>query len=285
MTTQTSSGVREDAPATYVFAVCRRVDPAALTGLPGLAAGAPVRALPVGPLTAVVQHVPAAAFTEESWQQRLSDRQELERCARAHHEVVTAAAACGPTAPLALATLYRGDERARQALGEDMERFAAALDRIEGHAEWGIKVYLPAAATTGTSGSTATTVTEPSGGGAAGPRPDRDGAGSVNAGRAYLERKRGLQRSREERHDRVLQTAEDVDAALCRLATASRRLRTHSQEVTGEKHRLQVLNAAYLVAAEREQALADMVAALHGRTGAQIEMSGPWAPYSFAGEV
>ncbi len=278
MTTQTSSGVREDAPATYVFAVCRGVDPAVLTGLPGLAAGEPVRALPFGPLTAVVQHVPAAAFTEESWQQRLSDRQELERCARAHHEVVTAAAACGPTAPLALATLYRGDERARQALGEDMERFAASLDRIEGHVEWGIKVYLPAA-------SPATTGTEPSEGGTAGPRRARDGVGSVNAGRAYLERKRGLQRTREQHHDRALRTAEDVDATLSRLATAARRLRAHSQEVTGEKHRLQVLNAAYLVAAEREQALAGMVADLRERTGAQIEMSGPWAPYSFAGEV
>ncbi|WP_407554629.1 GvpL/GvpF family gas vesicle protein [Streptomyces sp. Pv4-95] len=279
MTTQTSPGVPEEAPATYVFAVCRGVDPAAFTGLPGLAAGAPVRVLPFGPLTAVVQHVPAAAFTEESWQQRLSDRQELERCARAHHEVVTAAAACGPTAPLALATLYRGDERARQALAADVERFAASLDRIEGHAEWGVKVYLPAAA-----GSTATSA-EPSGGSTTGPRPARDGVGSATAGRAYLERKRGLQRAREQHHDRALRTAEDVDATLSGLATAARRLRAHSQEVTGEQNRLQVLNAAYLVAAEREQALAGMVAALRDRTGAQIEMSGPWAPYSFAGEV
>nr|WP_306454308.1 GvpL/GvpF family gas vesicle protein [Streptomyces sp. 2321.6] len=107
-------GTPDGATATYVFAVCRQLDPAVLSGLAGLAEGFPVRGLRFGPLTAVVQHVPAAEFSEDAWQQRLSDRAELERCARAHHEVVTAAAVCGPTAPLALATLYRGtSERAR----------------------------------------------------------------------------------------------------------------------------------------------------------------------------
>ncbi|MFE1176098.1 GvpL/GvpF family gas vesicle protein [Streptomyces sp. NPDC058773] len=260
--------------ATYVYAVCRRLTPSALsglTGLAGLAEGFPVRTLPLGPLTAVVQHVPAAEFTEDAWQRRLSDRAELERCARAHHEVVTAAAACGPTVPLALATLYRGDERAQQALGADRDRFAAALARIEGHAEWGVKVSLAAAAP---------------GSRSAPPAPPRGGGGpSGGAGRAYLERKRGLHRAREQHHDRALQAAEDIDAALSRLATATRRLRPHSQEMTGERGRLQVLNAAYLVTAVREKELLDAVETLRRRTGAEVEVSGPWVPYSFVGEV
>ncbi|WP_208629182.1 GvpL/GvpF family gas vesicle protein, partial [Streptomyces angustmyceticus] len=134
----------ESATSTYVFAVCRRLDPAVLTGLAGLAEGFPVRGLRCGPLTAVVQHVPAAEFTEDAWQRRLSDRAALEHCARAHHDVVTAAAARGPAVPLPLATLYRGDERAREALGADTDRFTAVLDRIANHAEWGVKVYVPA---------------------------------------------------------------------------------------------------------------------------------------------
>ncbi|MFI1497278.1 GvpL/GvpF family gas vesicle protein [Streptomyces platensis] len=253
--------------ATYVYAVCRRLDPAALSGLTGLAAGFPVRTLPLGSLTAVVQHVPAAEFTEDAWQQRLSDRAELERCARAHHEVVTAAAAFGPTVPLALATLYRGDERAQQALGADRDRFAAALARIEGHAEWGVKVSLPA--TVSESPQSAPSA------------PPRNGG----AGRAYLERKRGLHQAREQHHDRALRTAEDIDAALSRLATATRRLRPHTQEMTGERHRLQVLNAAYLVTTVRERELLEAVELLRRRTGAEVEVSGPWVPYSFAGEV
>lgn len=136
-------GTPDGATATYVFAVCRQLDPAALSGLAGLAEGFPVRGLRFGALTAVVQDVPAADFSEDAWQQRLSDRAELEHCARAHHEVVTAAAVCGPTAPLALATLYRGDERARQALEADTDRFTAVLARIEDHAEWGSRSTSP----------------------------------------------------------------------------------------------------------------------------------------------
>lgn len=255
--------------ATYVYAVSRRLDPAVLSGLAGLAEGFPVRTLPLGPLTAVVQHVPAAEFTQDAWQQRLSDRAELERCARAHHEVVTAAAACGPTVPLPLATLYRGDERVQQALRADRDRFAAALARIEGHAEWGVKVSLPTAAP------------EPPRAGS----PGSGGGPSGGAGRAYLERKRGLHRAREQHHDRALQTAEDIDAALSRLATATRRLRPHTPEMTGERHRLQVLNAAYLVTTVREKELLDAVETLRHRTGAEVEVSGPWVPYSFVGEV
>ncbi|MGY5134785.1 GvpL/GvpF family gas vesicle protein [Streptomyces nigrescens] len=267
------SGTSESATAaetaTYVYAVSRRLDPAALSGLAGLAEGFPVRTLPLGPLTAVVQHVPAAEFTQDAWQQRLSDRAELERCARAHHEVVTAAAACGPAVPLPLATLYRGDERAQQALGADRDRFAAALARIEGHAEWGVKVSLPTAAP------------EPPRAGS----PGSGGGPSGGAGRAYLDRKRGLHRAREQHHDRALQTAEDIDAALSRLATATRRLRPHTPEMTGERHRLQVLNAAYLVTTVREKELLAAVETLRHRTGAEVEVSGPWVPYSFVGEV
>ncbi|MGW7721186.1 GvpL/GvpF family gas vesicle protein, partial [Streptomyces chartreusis] len=130
--------------ATYVFAVCRDVDPAALRDLPGVDDTEPVRALPLGTLTAVVQSVPAADFTDEAWQSRLSDQRELERYARAHHEVVSAAAAGSPTVPLPLATLYHGDERARQALTEQADRFHSALRRTARHAEWGVKVYAPA---------------------------------------------------------------------------------------------------------------------------------------------
>ncbi|MFE3883731.1 GvpL/GvpF family gas vesicle protein [Streptomyces lydicus] len=265
-------GAPDAATATYVFAVCRQLDPAVLGGLAGLAAGFPVRGLRFGPLAAVVQDVPAAEFSEDAWQQRLSDRAELEHCARAHHEVVTAAAACGPTAPLALATLYRGDERARQALEADTDRFTAVLARIEDHAEWGVKVYLPTPFPT--SSATAPAPPLPQGGRA--PR---------GAGRAYLERKRGLHQAREDRHDRALQTAEDIDAALSRLATAARRLRPHSPEMTGEKHRLQILNATYLVTSVCEKRLRDAVAGLRHRTGAEVELSGPWVPYSFVGEV
>ncbi len=249
--------------ATYVFAVCRRVDPDGLARLPGLAEGAPVRPLAVGGLTAVVQAVPAGGFTEEAWQRRLADPAELERCARAHHRVVSAAAAFGPVVPLALATLYRGDDRARRALSEGADRFRAALDRIDGHVEWGVKVY---AAPDGPV------------------RPESAVAPRPAGGRAYLDMRRGALRAREDRHDDALRAAGTVDAELRELSAAARLLRPHGEEPAGPR-RAQVLNAAYLVAADREEELARTVVGLRRRTGAVIEVSGPWVPYSFAGQV
>ena len=109
--------------------------------LPGVAVGHPLRLLRFGELTAIVQTVRAADFTDEVWQVRMSDRDELERYARAHHDVVSAAAASCPTVPLPLATLYHGEDRARQALLEETVRFSTALERTAGHFEWGVKVY------------------------------------------------------------------------------------------------------------------------------------------------
>ena len=49
--------------------------------------------------------------------------------------------------------------------------------------------------------------------------------------------------------------------------------------------RVQVLNATYLVARERADSLMPLTRTLRDTTGADIELSGPWVPYSFVGEV
>ncbi|MGW7598654.1 GvpL/GvpF family gas vesicle protein [Streptomyces antimycoticus] len=255
---------------TYAFAVCRGGALTALTALPGLDTGASVRTLTAGPLTAVVQDVPAAGFGEEALRRRLSDRDELERCARAHHTVITAASALAPTVPLPLATLYLDDDRAREALGERETSLLTALDRIAGRAEWGVKVYAPAGP------PPPAPEAAPADGPANGP------ANGPASGRAYLDRVRTRQRSREQHHTLTLRAAERVDSAVRSLAVAARRLRPHGVEVTG-KHRTQVLNVAYLLDLGRERELQAALASLRrDETDLQIELSGPWAPYSFA---
>ncbi|MFD8366559.1 GvpL/GvpF family gas vesicle protein [Streptomyces hygroscopicus] len=264
----------EPAALVYVFAVCRGGDLTALAELPGLGTGAPVRTLAAGPLTAVVQDVPAAGFGEEALRQRLSDRDELERCARAHHAVITAVSALVPAVPLPLATLYLDDGRVREALGERRTSFLTALDRIAGRAEWGVKVYAPTGA--------------PPSAPDAGPAPDADATpgpsrpAATGSGQAYLDRVRTRQRDREQRHTLALRAAERVDTVVRGLAVAARRLRPHGVEVTG-KHRTHVLNAAYLLDLGRERELRAALASLRrDETDVQIELSGPWAPYSFA---
>ncbi|MFI2780373.1 GvpL/GvpF family gas vesicle protein [Streptomyces sp. ALB3] len=257
--------------ALYVFAVCEAPDPAVFACLPGVAAGEPLRPLCFGALTAIVQAVRAVDFTEEVWQARMSDRGELERYARAHHDVVSAAAASCPTVPLPMATLYHDEERARQALLGETERFRGALERTAGHSEWGVKVYaapLPASDPTPPVPGTPTARSRPAPG----------------AGLAYLERKRGVQAQRERRHDDALRLAETVDGAYRNLAAAGRRLRLHGPELETDGH-LQVLNATYLVAEDRAVELETLTRNLRDATGTRIDVSGPWVPYSFVGEV
>lgn len=269
-----------EASALYVYAVCRAVGDPVLDGVSGIARGTLPRSLSCGPLTAIVQTVRAAEFTDEAWQERLTDESELERYARAHHEVVSAVAAQAPTVPLPLATLYNGEDRARRALGNESERFHAALERIAHHAEWGVKVYASA-----TSGEDASDEDSERTARRANPPGDRDARPAPGAGRAYLERKRNLRARREQRREGSLRVAETVDTQVSRIATASRRLRPHGPQGADCDRWLQVLNATYLVAEHRSAELHLTARNLRERTGARIELSGPWVPYSFVGGV
>ncbi|MFJ8752488.1 GvpL/GvpF family gas vesicle protein [Streptomyces sp. NPDC102441] len=271
--TERGPGQPSDRSALYVFAVCDAPDPAVFADLPGVAAGEPLRLLRFGELTAIVQTVRAADFTDEVWQARMSDRDELERYARAHHDVVSAAAASCPTVPLPLATLYHGEARARQALLDETVRFSTALERTAGHSEWGVKVYVTDFPVPGPSSAPLQPETP-----AARSRP------APGAGLAYLERKRGVQARREQRHEDALRLAETVDAAFGNVAAAGRRLRLHAPELVG-KGSVQVLNATYLVAEHRGAELRTLTRTLRDATGARIDISGPWVPYSFVGEV
>lgn len=259
--------------AVYVYAVCRADGEPYLDGLTGLTGDEPVRALSIGSLTAIIQTVPAADFTDEVWQERLADENELERYARAHHEVVSSVAARHPTVPLPLATLYNDEERAGFALAHESERFRTVLKRIAHHTEWGIKVYTPVSRSAGAQAPRERSVVP-----ADRTRPD------PGAGRAYLESKRNLQSQREQRQADSLRIADAVDADVCGIATASRRLRPHGSRAGGD-HRVQVLNATYLIAEHRAAELRLLASSLRERTGAEIEVSGPWVPYSFVGEV
>jgi hypothetical protein len=251
--------------AVCVFAVCPpdAAPPAGVRGH-GEAPG-PVRLLRAGPLAAAVQDVPAAAFDGDALRRRLADAAELERCARAHDAVVAALARAVPTVPLPLATLYLDEARARAALTGRAPRFLAALERVTGRAEWGVKAYQAAPAAAADAGGDAG---EPAG---------------APSGRAYLERLRERQHGRHRHEQAALTAAERVDACLRGLAAAARRLRPHPPRPGGPA---QLLNAAYLVDTGRAADLTAAVARLRDdpATGGllRLEVTGPWAPYSFA---
>jgi hypothetical protein len=251
---------------TYVYAISRYLPPEALEGVGGVG-GTPVHLIEERGLTAVVSPVSLGEFGEEALKRNLEDLGWLESTARAHHGVVDAAAARAVTVPLGLATVYRGEERARQALRERHEEFAEALSRIAGRTEWGVKIYADLARTT--------PVGEPEDQGeAAGSRP----------GTSYLRRRSVQRQTEEEARREVLMAAERVDDELCDLAATRRLHRPQDPQLSGERGWM-ILNAAYLVDDERAEDFRTTVARLAGeRPDIRLQLTGPWAPYSFATE-
>jgi hypothetical protein len=74
-----------------------------------------------------------------------------------------------------------------------------------------------------------------------------------------------------------------VHQAACAAAADCVQRRPHGQDITG-RDRLQVMNAAYLVDRERAAGLRAAVDALASELAAvdvEVEVSGPWVPYSF----
>jgi hypothetical protein len=123
----------------YLYAVCRGVTPEAVDGIVGLGGGR-VDLVSEGDLVGLVSPVDLDEYGEEGLRRNLERIEWLEAAARGHDAVVQAAAAIAPTAPTRLATIFLDDEGVRRRLREQHAAITTALDRVEGHEEWSVKV-------------------------------------------------------------------------------------------------------------------------------------------------
>ncbi|WUI03286.1 GvpL/GvpF family gas vesicle protein [Spirillospora sp. NBC_00431] len=258
---------RLDGTAVYLYGVARGLDPAVLRGAAGVA-GAPVRAVAAGGLTALVSTVRLAEYGEEALRANLEDLTWLEATARAHHDVVDRAAHAAPTAPVRIATIYRDDARVAEVLTARGDRFGQVLDGIAGRSEWGVKAY----ATPGTPHD------EDEDGEDDAPHQGGTGPG---AGTAYLRQRQRQRRRREDAGRLAAERAAEVHTALAGHAAASRHHPPQDPRLSG-RGAAQLLNAAYLLDEERvEGFLAAARIAAERVTGIEVEVTGPWPPYSF----
>jgi hypothetical protein len=256
----------------WVYAVAEPAAMASLAPLTGVGRG-PVRAIAAGGLAAAAEDVPLAEFGETALRRNLEDLAWLEATARAHHRVVAAVARHGPVVPMRLATVYQGDAGVAAMLAERSGDLHTALRRIRARAEWGVKAYV---------------ARRPETGHQAGPAAEGGpgtGAPAPGAGAAYLRRRRDeLSASKNARQD-ALASAEAVHAALSRLAVEARLHPPQAPQLTGSTAAM-VLNAAYLLDGQQDEAFAAAVADLAERhPGIRLELTGPWPPYSFAGDA
>ncbi|GAA1303458.1 gas vesicle protein [Planotetraspora silvatica] len=284
----------------YLYAVTSEAGEACLR-LRGVL-DAPVRKISRGDLAAYVSTVPLDQFGEEPLGHLLEDLDWVGEVARAHHRVVEGVAEAGPTAPVRLVTVYSDEEQIRALLARRHDDFLAVLSRVAGRREWGVKAYVdPESASH-------------AGPGGAAERETSVGQRAARPGTAYLQRRKANLRSREDLWRHAVACAERLHAALGEIAVAGRRHRPQDPQLSGRKEWM-VLNGAYLVEEERSTEFAAAVAAFreaaagagpgtgtgtetgpgpgagHGAgmgvlgevmdVAMDVELTGPWAPYSF----
>lgn len=254
----------------YCYAVARPpvddADHARLAGLTGIH-GATVHLVQHRDLVAVVSPVPADEFGEDALPGMLEDLAWLEDVARAHNAVVDWVAKRSTTLPFRLGTIYLDEQRIRDALEAEGHRLETALERVHGKLEWGVKVYTKTAE-----------VAQP----AVAPSETPAGAENTSPGRSYLRRRKAAREARESGWRQTAEEAAEVDHALSELAGSRRKHRAQSQELSGAAGP-NVLNVAYLVSSDDTEAFLGRVRQVRETAAScTIELTGPWAPYSFA---
>ncbi|MFE4535282.1 GvpL/GvpF family gas vesicle protein [Streptomyces scopuliridis] len=226
-------------------------------------AGGPVRLVRAQGLAVVVSSVPESDFGETALKARLEDLDWLESVARAHHAVVETLFAHTAVLPLRLATLHLDDNRVHDMLGRRADEFAWLLDQLAGHVEWGVKVYaLPPAP-----GSPAPAAVP--------------GSADTSPGRDYLRSRQRQRRSGEDAWRAAQDAVLSIDAAARGLAVDRVQHRPQEGELaTGPG--FNVSNNAYLLPRESgEEFQARLLGAAEGLHGIRVDITGPWAPYSF----
>lgn len=258
----TAQAVPDTGTVSYVYAVCR----AEIPDPPPVHEGvAPLRLVRDAGLAAVVASAPAADFGTRALEARLDVLEELEALARVHHAVVDAVHARTAVLPMRLATVYRDDARVAEALRAHAGDFRRLLKRLAGHEELGVKVYAAPPP----------------------PEPVQDavrppgGDGGDSPGRAYLRRRQARRHSRRDAVRGAGEVAARLPGAVSGLARG-RAVHRPQQGPLASGPGENIANEAYLVARSDLAEFREAVAALaRGVPGVLIEVTGPWAPYSF----
>ncbi|MFD9220527.1 GvpL/GvpF family gas vesicle protein [Streptomyces sp. NPDC060064] len=247
----------------YVYAVTHPFDGPLAADLRGVADTRPY-VLHHGDLVAVVSAVSADDFNEIPLRAHLEELDWLTETAHAHQAVIAALTSLSCPLPLRLATVCRDEDGVRRLLDSGHDRFVRTLERLDGRVEWGVKVYAE--------------TPEPA---AASPAP----AAPASTGRDYLRRRLQERRADEGIWERADAVSRRLHEKLSRHAEAERLHRPQQAQLSDAAGH-NVLNAAYLVPREESAVFVENLDELRPHEpGIRVELTGPWAPYSFTGEV
>jgi hypothetical protein len=239
----------------------------------GLDPTKPVFPIAAEGVLAAVSHVPVADFGEQALNELVTDLPRLAPLVVRHENAVRVLFAAAPAlVPMAFGAVYREPDGVVGFLTTEAGRLKSLFDLVRGKEEWGIKVF-----------ADPTRLRDAAARSSAPLRALDDEIQAAGPGKAYL-----LQRKRDE----ML-----ADAARSFLRDALHeivdRLKAHSsamrlEDIPGDQvgPTELVLKVAFLIEADAAQAFQSRVGEIAAALSAQglaIELTGPWAPYSFTG--
>jgi hypothetical protein len=212
-------------------------------------------------VSALVSHVPRERFSAERLAERLEDLESVELLARAHDAVLEAAVAAGAVVPFRMCTVYSSLDALDEILEREAAPLAAAIDRLDGMQEWGVKAFLRAPV----------------------PASPAQEPGEAASGTDYLTMKRERREVAAAGREATETAVAQIHARLTECATASSLSRPHDRRLSGRDTEM-VLNAAYLVPADgiaAFRAIVEDLARRHEAEDVELELTGPWPPYTF----
>jgi hypothetical protein len=248
---------------TYVYCLVAAARRPAVARARRLAGAGPVRLIDQGRTGGrlkkwlVVSDVPLDRYGEPAINARLSDLDWVSRAAVAHEAVVESFLGAAALVPMKLFTIFADDGRAVERLEAQRDRIDAALKRVRGRIELGVRVTLDRQ-----------------------PRAGRRNR-PADSGAAYLAGKKSQQ-------DRLAELAVNAHTIVAELyhelsELASDATRRAASEIPGQGGPL-LLDAAFLVARARaarfRRTVARQAKALAG-DGYRVTLTGPWPAYSF----
>jgi hypothetical protein len=227
-----------------------------------------------GPLVGVASRVSLQEFDESALPERLRDGTWLEEKIRAHEQVLERVLEDASVVPCRFCTVYRSEVELRRFLSERREVLQAALDRVRGKVEVGVKAFIDrdrfAAAQAKQNDEIRQLETQVS---------------TAEGGRAYLEGRRLEQRIAAELEGFRGEAADGLHTRLLAAAEDGLALPLQAPELSGREEEM-VFNGAYLVTTDRvafEEALASLGRDLRD-DGVDLELTGPWPAYNFVPE-
>jgi hypothetical protein len=204
-------------------------------------------------LSAIVGHVDLAEYGEAPLRRNLENRYWLEQAVASHDGVLSQVLGAAPLVPLRFGAVFRDEAGVREMLLEREGEFRDALERLRGHVELGVKVFLVDAA----------------------PGDEAKPA----SGREYLLQKQRARDAATTVQTEALEQVRELHEHLSSLADGSRANPPQPQELSGRREPM-LLNAAYLVRTD-EQPEFTAAADDHGDGRLEVVVTGPWPAYNF----